>query len=58
MGPLVQALSIVANDFPSNEILEEKDTKFNGLVNELNEYFSDKPMKIIVFSHFVQRLSI
>ena len=53
VGPLVQALSIVANDFPSNEILEEKDTKFNGLVNELNEYFSDKPNeKIIVFSTF------
>ena len=53
VGPLVQALSIVANDFPSNEILEAKDTKFNGLVNELNEYFSDKPNeKIIVFSTF------
>ena len=53
VGPLIQALSVVTNDFPSQDILEESDTKFNGLVKELNEYFSEKPHeKIIVFSTF------
>ena len=53
VGPLIQALSVVANDFPSQDILEENDTKFNGLIHELREYFIEKPQeKIIVFSTF------
>ena len=53
VGPLIQALSLVTNDFPSHETLEENDTKFNGFVKELNEYFAEHSNeKIIVFSTF------
>ena len=52
-GPLIQALSKVTGDFPPAKILEESDTKFNGLVKELEDYFQEKPNeKVIVFSTF------
>ena len=53
VGPLILALSTVTNDFPSSDILEQNDTKFNGLVAELNKYFEENPdEKVIIFSTF------